>query len=126
MFLNKGTMHYININDNGNITLSLNSFSVGGVDIDWVIYKEGNDTIDESFTASLTDANYFQTLTFTLGSLTLQKDSFYIIEGRIGDDIVYRGKVLAKDGDTTPSTPISIHKDEYTEKLDTNDYIILE
>lgn len=119
-------MNYININDTGNISITLNSFSVGGVDIDWVLYKEGNDTVDLSFTASLVDANYYQTLTFDLGSLTLQKDAFYILEGRIADDVVYRGKVLAVDGDMAPSTPISINKDEYTEKIDNNDYIILE
>lgn len=119
-------MNYININETGTTTLELNSFAAGGVDIVWSFYKEGNDTVDHTFTAALTDNNYYQTLSLDLDALTLQKDAFYILEGRIGDNVVYRGKVLAVDGTMAPSNPISVHKDQYTEKIDTNDYIILD
>lgn len=119
-------MHYININDTGIHIMNLNSFVGAGSEIDWVILKEGDDTPLISFTAALTNGNYYQMLSIDLDAITLSKDAMYTIEGSINASAVYRGKFIAVDGEMTPSSPISIHKDLYTPKTDTNDYIILE
>lgn len=119
-------MNYININETGLKYIDINSFAESLVPIDWIIYKEGNDTDLYAFTAPLLNGTYFQTLGIDLDQLTLSKDVFYILEGRMSGNVVYRGKILATDGDMTPSTPISVHKGNYTENSNDETYIILE
>lgn len=118
-------MNYVNTLEAVSHTLTLNSRVSAGVSVDWTIYKEGSDTAVYTFTDTLTDGAYFQTLTIDPNNITFVAGEFYQLIGQSNGDTIYNGKIYASDGVVAPSTPSNVSRD-YTTETTNNDYIILE
>lgn len=114
-------MNYVDINKTSDHILTLNSRAESNVSITWVILEEGSETPEKTFTSSLIARPYYQELRF--GHADFKAHTFYTLEGKIGNEVVYRGKIYAIDG-TDKKTKFSSGK--YTANPITNDYLILE
>jgi hypothetical protein len=116
-------MNYVNVNEAGTHVFTLNSRVEDATSVDWIIYKEGSDSIEYTFTAPVIGGNYYQSVFLDSAEYTFKNTTFYRLEGEVNGARVYVGKIYATDGVLEPS---SHNKDRYQEKPNTNDYIILE
>lgn len=105
--------------------LVVNSRAEGGVELQWTITREGNDTPLVVFNSSLTDYSFYQILTVTISNLGVSFDDevMYNIKAVEGSELVYKG-LLYSTSQVLPD--YSVNDGQYNENSSTNDYIFLD
>lgn len=105
--------------------LILNSRSQGGIELQWIITREGNDTPLVSFNSSLTDHPFYQVLTITISDLGVDfaDETMYNIKASENGSVVFKG-LLYSTSQVLPD--YSVHDAKYNENSSTNDYIFLD
>lgn len=97
--------------------------------INWTLKADGNDTVISFSTPSAnfvpTASSYYQELTvdlFTEG-ITLKDKTTYVLKGATAGEVIYLGKISTTSQDISN---FSMNQGEYTPRVSTNDYLILE
>lgn len=111
-------------------TLAINTKAEVTDAISWTLTKEGNDSISFSFSSpsdnfSLVNMKYFQAFScdFFAEGIDLDPEHSYLLKGAVNGSDVYRGKIFVTEQDVDG---YSVNKDKYTEKVDTNNFVILD
>ena len=121
-------MNYIDITQ-PNQTLQLNLNYNGDLtsgDIEFIIFKDGSDTIITSFSANVVDFKYYQQLEIPQSDIEdLVDETQYSIVGQNieTDDTVYRGKFQTTSKDINN---LSVNEGQYIKKTTATNYTILD
>ena len=121
-------MNYIDITQ-PNQTLKLNLNYNGDLtsgDVEFSIFKDGSDTIIDSFSVVILDFKYYQQLEMPTSIVALLKDETqYNIVGQDIESykIVYRGKFQTTSKDLNN---LSVNEGQYIKKTTATNYTILD
>jgi len=128
-------MNYIDITDTGQkLSININATDAEILadiadDIDWSIFKDGNDTIAVSFDnadgdAYLVNRNYYIEMGLPNSVVSvLEDETQYNLTGMYNSTVVYRGKFQTTSKDLNN---LSINEGQYIKKTTATNYTILD
>ena len=96
-----------------------------GVSINLSVYADGSDSLILNFDSSITSHNYYQAIEINSTELTQLKDEtqYNIIGVDSNNKVIYRGKFQTTSKDILD---YSINENKYTQKINSNNYTILD
>ena len=128
-------MNYIDITDTGQkLSININATDAEVLadiadDIDWSIFKDGNDTIAVSFDnadgdAYLVNRNYYIEMGLPNSVVSvLEDETQYNLTGVYNSKVVYRGKFQTTSKDLNN---LSVNEGQYIKKTTATNYTILD
>lgn len=116
-------MNYIDISQPSQ-TLSLN-LNTNELSVNLSVYADGSDSLILNFDSSITAHNYYQTIEINSTELTQLKDEtqYNIVGVDSSNKVIYRGKFQTTSKDILD---YSINENKYTQKINSNNYTILD
>jgi len=116
-------MNYIDITQSSQ-TLNVN-LNTNELNVDLSIYAEGSDSLVIGFNSNITSYNYYQTIEINSTELTQLKDEtqYNIVGVDSNNKVIYRGKFQTTSKDILD---YSINENKYTQKINSNNYTILD
>jgi len=116
-------MNYIDITQSSQ-TLNVN-LNTDELNVDLSIYAEGSDSLVIGFNSNITSYNYYQTIEINSTELTQLKDEtqYNIVGVDSNNKVIYRGKFQTTSKDILD---YSINENKYTQKINSNNYTILD
>ena len=119
-------------NNNGTSRITIDNVSVkeiteesNGVSINLSVYADGSDSLILNFDSSITSHNYYQAIEINSTELTQLKDEtqYNIVGVDSNNKVIYRGKFQTTSKDILD---YSINENKYTQKINSNNYTILD
>lgn len=108
-----------------NVSVKVITEESNNVSINLSIYADGSDSLILNFDSSITAHNYYQTIEINSTELTQLKDEtqYNIVGVDSNNKVIYRGKFQTTSKDITN---YSINENKYTQKINSNNYTILD
>ena len=109
----------------GNVSVKEITEESNGVSINLSVYADGSDSLILNFDSSITSHNYYQTIEINSTELTQLKDEtqYNIVGVDSNNKVIYRGKFQTTSKDILD---YSINENKYTQKINSNNYTILD